>query len=95
MLCHAFPQNQRLNGFGDLLEEDLEHLHKISKPISDSTSRIKSKKQQALMHSKLEAKLSNQPLANHRNKVNEHLRSTRLILWQKALFRKRKEMPAV
>jgi hypothetical protein len=62
MLCHAFQQMQRLNGFGDLLEDDLEHLHQISKTISDSTCRIKSKVQQALTHSKLEAKYNNKDI---------------------------------
>ena len=59
MLSHAFDQWQRLGGFGDLLEDDLEHLHQISKSISDRTSRIKCKEKQAFVHSKLEHKLNN------------------------------------
>jgi hypothetical protein len=71
MLCHAFPQMQRLNGFGDLLEDDLKHLHLISKTISDSTSHIKSKEQQALMHSKLEAKCNNNHIKSNISKSQE------------------------
>ena len=59
MLTHAFLQWQRLGGFGDLLEDDLEHLHQISKSISDRTCRIKCKEKQAIVHSKLEHKLNN------------------------------------
>ena len=42
-----------------MLEDDLEHLHQQSKKISDRTSRIKNKVQQALSHSKMEAKFQN------------------------------------
>jgi len=56
MLGHASTQMERLGGFGDLLEDDLEHLHQTSKRITDWTSRIKSRTQQALSHSKIEAK---------------------------------------
>ncbi len=56
MLCHAYTQMEQLGGFGDLLEDDLEHLHQTSKRISDRTSRIKSRTQQAISHSKIEAK---------------------------------------
>ena len=62
ILCHAFQQMQRLNGFRDLLEDDLEHLHQISRTVSDSTCRIKSKVQQAVTHSKLEAKFNNKDI---------------------------------
>ncbi len=41
ILCHAFQQMKRLGGFGDLLEDDLEHLHQMSKAISNCTSCIK------------------------------------------------------
>ena len=56
ILGHAYTQMEQLGGFGDLLEDDLEHLHQTSKRITDRTSRIKSKMQQALSHSKIEAK---------------------------------------
>jgi hypothetical protein len=62
ILCHAFQQMKRLGGFGDLLEDDLEHLHQMSKAISDRTSRIKNKQQQAFSHSKIEAKLNNKDI---------------------------------
>ena len=51
-----------LGGFGDLLEDDLEHLHQMSKAISDRTSRIKNKQQQAFSHSIIEAKLNNKDI---------------------------------
>ncbi len=50
-LAHASNQVELLGGIGDMLENDLEHLHQISKKISDRTSRIKNKHQQALSHS--------------------------------------------
>jgi hypothetical protein len=56
MLGHAYRQMEQLGGFGDLLEDDLEHLHQMSKRITDRTSRIKSRTQQTLSHSKIEAK---------------------------------------
>ena len=76
MLCHAFPQMQRLNGFGDLLEDDLKHLHLISKTISDSTSRMKRKEQQALTHSKLEAKFNNKDIKSAISKSQEQGKRT-------------------
>jgi hypothetical protein len=50
---------ERLKGIGDLLEDDLEQLHQVSKKITDQTSRIKNKHQQARSHSQMEAKLNN------------------------------------
>ncbi len=67
---------QRLNGFGDLLEDDLEHLHQISKTISDSTSCIKSKEQQALTHSKMEAKFNNKDIKSSISKSQEQGKRT-------------------
>jgi hypothetical protein len=49
---------KQLGCFENLVEDDLEHLHQMSKAISDRTSRIKNKQQQALSHSKIEAKLN-------------------------------------
>ena len=45
-----------------MLEDDLEHLHQTSKRISDRTSRMKNKMQQAISHSKIEAKLNNKEI---------------------------------
>jgi hypothetical protein len=41
LLAHAVEQVERLNGIGDLLEDDLEHLHQMSKklPIEPLESR--------------------------------------------------------
>ncbi len=62
MLSHAFEQWNRISGFGELLEDDLEHLHQISKSISDHTSRIKCKEMQAIVYSKLEHNLNIQEI---------------------------------
>jgi len=62
MLAHAADQVELLGGIGDMLEDDLEHLHQISKKISDRTSRIKNKHQQALSHSQMESKLQNKEI---------------------------------
>ncbi len=59
VLSHAVEQVERLKGIGDLLEDDLEHLHQMSKKITDRTSRIKNKHHQARSHSQMEAKLNN------------------------------------
>ncbi len=59
VLAHAMQQAERIGGIGDLLLVDLEHLHQISKKITDQTSRIKNKMQQARSHSQMEAKLNN------------------------------------
>jgi hypothetical protein len=53
---------KQLGGFGDLLKDDLEHLHQMSKAISNRTSSIKNKQQQAFLHSKIEAKLNNKDI---------------------------------
>jgi hypothetical protein len=62
ILSHAAEQVQRLGGIGDLLEDELEHLHQMSKKISDRTNRIKNKVQQAESHSKIEAKINNKEI---------------------------------
>ena len=45
---------KRLNGIGDILEDDIEHMHQTSARIEFRTSRIKNKAQQALVHSRIE-----------------------------------------
>jgi hypothetical protein len=40
-------------------EEDLEHLHQVSKRITDQTSKFANITKQTLSHSKIEAKLKN------------------------------------
>jgi hypothetical protein len=35
VLAHAVEQVERINGIGDLLEDDLEHVHQMSKKIAD------------------------------------------------------------
>jgi hypothetical protein len=62
ILYHALHQWKLLRGFGDMLEDDLEHLHQTSKRISDRTSRMRNKTQQAFSHSKIEAKLNNKEI---------------------------------
>ncbi len=62
ILAHAADQVELLQGIGDMLEDDLEHLHQISKKISHRTSRIKNMAQQALSHSQMEAKFNNKDI---------------------------------
>jgi hypothetical protein len=62
VLAHAAEQAERLGGIGDLLEDDLEQLHQISKKITDRTSRIKNKAQQERSHLQMEAKLNNREI---------------------------------
>ena len=45
-----------------MLEDDLEHLHQVSKRITDRTSKIKNLTKQAHSHSKIEAKLNNKEI---------------------------------
>jgi len=59
LIAHAVEQVQRLEGIGDVLEDDLEHLHQTSVKITACVSRMKNKGQQAFVHSKMEAKRSN------------------------------------
>jgi len=62
MLAHAADQVEHLGGLGDMLEDDLEHLHQVSKRITDRTSKIKNITKQAFSHSKIEAKLNNKEI---------------------------------
>jgi hypothetical protein len=62
MLAHAADQVEHLGGIDDMLEDDLEHLHQVSKKISDRTSKIKNITRQALSHSKIEATLNNKEI---------------------------------
>ncbi len=55
-------QVEILGDIGDILEDDLEHLHRISKKIEDRTCRIKNIAQQALSHSHMEAKFNNKDI---------------------------------
>jgi hypothetical protein len=60
--ANAADQVVLLGGIGDILEADLEHLHQVSKKITDERSKIKNVTQQALSHSKIEAKLNNKEI---------------------------------
>jgi hypothetical protein len=62
VLAHASDQVGLIGGIGDLLEDDLEHLHQMSQKISYRTGRIKNAVQQALFHSKMEAKINNKEI---------------------------------
>jgi hypothetical protein len=53
VLSHAVEQVECLQGIGDLLEDDLECLHQMSKKIADRTNRIKKKDKQARSHSQM------------------------------------------
>jgi hypothetical protein len=52
MLAHAADQMECLGGIGDMIKDDLEHLHQGMKTTT----------QQALSHSKIESKLQNQEI---------------------------------
>jgi hypothetical protein len=54
-LDHALDHMKRHNGFGDMLEDDVEHVYQISARIEARVSRMKNKKGQANVHSKMEA----------------------------------------
>ncbi len=59
MHAHAANQVELLGGIVDMLEDNLEHLHQVSKKNNDRTSRVKNKHQQALSDSQMETKLQN------------------------------------
>jgi hypothetical protein len=46
---------KEFQGIGDMLEDDVEHIHQIAAQIESRTSRMKNKAQQAFVHSKIEA----------------------------------------
>jgi hypothetical protein len=46
---------KRFNGIGDMLEDDVEHMHQIAAKIEAQVSRMKNKSGQAKVHSKMEA----------------------------------------
>jgi hypothetical protein len=54
ILVHALEQMKRLKGIGDLLEDDIEHMHQISARIESRTIRMKNKSQQAFVYSQIE-----------------------------------------
>ena len=54
VLVHALDQMKRLKGIGDMLEDDIEHMHQISARIESRTNRIKNKPQQPLVYSQIE-----------------------------------------
>ena len=56
VLAHAIEQVRRFQGIGDILEDDLEHLHQTAARIYSCIGRIKDKTQLAFSHSKMEAK---------------------------------------
>jgi hypothetical protein len=59
MLGHVSDKVESLGGIGDMLEDDLERLHQVSKRIMDRTSKIKDVTEQSFAHSKIEAKNNN------------------------------------
>jgi hypothetical protein len=61
-LAHAMDQ-MKLEGIGDMLEDDVEHTHQITARIESRTSQMKNKTQQAFVHSKIEAIQNSQDIA--------------------------------
>jgi len=54
-ISHTIQQVNKLEGLGDIQEDDLEHLHQTSAKITACVNQMKNKDQQALVHSKREA----------------------------------------
>jgi hypothetical protein len=46
---------RRFNGIGDMLEDDVEHIHQLAAKIEAQVSQMKNKSAQANVHSKMEA----------------------------------------
>jgi hypothetical protein len=59
-LSHAVEQVQWFGGIGHLLEDELEHLHQMSKKMIKQTE--SRKMQQTEFHSKIEAKINNKEI---------------------------------
>ncbi len=55
LLAHELEQMRECEGIGDMLEDDVEHIHQIAARIEARTSRMKDKARQAFVHSKIEA----------------------------------------
>jgi len=55
ILAHALEQMKRLEGIGDMLEDDVEHIHQMAARIETRTSRMNNKALQPFIHSKVEA----------------------------------------
>jgi len=49
---HAMEQMRECQGIGDMLEDDVEHIHQLAAKIEARISRMKDKFWQAFMHSK-------------------------------------------
>jgi len=54
-LKNAIDQMSRFNGIGDMLEDDVEHIHQKAAKIESRIGRMKNKEHQAIIHSRLEA----------------------------------------
>jgi hypothetical protein len=54
-LKHAIHQMKRFDGIGDMLEDDVEHIHQKAAKIETQIGRMKNKEHQAFVHSRLEA----------------------------------------
>jgi hypothetical protein len=76
MLSHAADQVELLGSIGDMLEDDVEHLHQMLQKISYRTSRIKNVAQQAFFHSKMEAKVNNKEIVDKTNESQLHSKRT-------------------
>jgi hypothetical protein len=55
ILVHAVEQMWRCEGIGDMLEDDVEHIHQMAARIESRTSRMTNKALQPFLHSKIEA----------------------------------------
>jgi hypothetical protein len=55
ILAHAMEQMKRCQGIGDMLEDDVEHMHQLAARIETRTSRMTNKALEPFIHSKIEA----------------------------------------
>jgi hypothetical protein len=59
LLNHSIQQMKAFQGIGDTIEDDVEMMHQAAARIESHVGRMKNKDQQALVHSKMEAMVSN------------------------------------
>ena len=55
LLVHALEQMKRCQGIGDMLEDDVEHIHQMAARTEMHTSRMPNKAHRQFIHSEIEA----------------------------------------
>lgn len=59
LLNHSIQQMKAFQGIGDTMEDDIGMMHQVAARIESHVGRMKNKDQQALVHSEMEAIVSN------------------------------------